>query len=437
MKDGDFLKETKKAKENFPLNFAFPPEEFIISLFEVKLACLRVNYKLNYIADDLFSAMESVILKGINGQYNDYFDLTMIQGGAGTSLNMLVNEIISLFSFRESGKKVSPFEHANLHQSTNDVIPTAVKITLIKLSNKLEESILKLLNSLEKREKDFDTLVKPGLTQMQFAVPITLGREFSAYASAISRDRWRVFKIFERLKEVNIGGTAIGTGFNAPKKYIFGVIEELRRITGLPIARAENLIDATQNADVFAEVSGILTSLAVNLFKIAGDLRFLSSSHVNQIKLKKMQTGSSIMPGKVNPVVPEFVQLCSLKVQANHNVVQNGASFGNLELNPFLPLIAYALFEGFKLLTVACEKLSFVVDTLEINADAFNNLKYNDSVVIYALSTIIGYEQARDIYEKAKQKETDILDYVITNNIVEREELEKALTPENLLKLGF
>ncbi len=437
MKDSDFLKETKKAKENFPLNFAFPPEEFITSLFEVKLACLRVNYKLNYIADDLFSTMESVILKGINGQYNDYFDLTMIQGGAGTSLNMMVNEIISLFCYREYGKKISPFEHANLHQSTNDVIPTAVKITLIKLSNKLEESILKLLNSLEKREKDFDTLVKPGLTQMQFAVPITLGREFSAYASAISRDRWRVFKIIERLKEVNIGGTAIGTGFNAPKKYIFGVIEELRRITGLPIARAENLIDATQNADVFVEVSGILTSLAVNLFKIAGDLRFLSSSPVNQIKLKKMQTGSSIMPGKVNPVIPEFVQLCSLKVQANHNVVQNGASFGNLELNPFLPLIAHTLFEDFKLLLVACEKLSFVVDTLEVNVEGFNNLKYNDSVVIYALSTIIGYEKARDIYEKAKQNKTDILDYVITNNIVERDELEKALTPENLLKLGF
>ena len=433
----DFFKETNNAKSNFPLKFAFPPREFIQSLFEVKLASLRANFKLGFFDKRLFEAMENVVVEGIEGEFDNYFDLTLIQGGAGTSLNMIANEVIAYHSSQKTGVKVSPYEHANLHQSTNDVIPTAVKITLMKLANKLENAVLTLLQSLEKREKDFDEFVKPGLTQMQFAVPITLGREFSAYSSAISRDRWRVFKIVERLKEVNIGGTAIGTGFNAPKKYIFMVIEELRKITNLPIARAENLIDATQNADVYVEVSGILTSLATSLFKISGDLRFLSSSHVNQIKLKEVQTGSSIMPGKVNPVIPEFVQSCAIKVQANHNIVQTGTSNGNLELNPFLPLITHALFEDFFLLIEACEKLAFCVDTLIVNTEVFEKIKYNDSIVLYALSTLIGYEKSKEVFNKAKESGKSIFNFAIENNIVEKGKLEEALTPENLLKLGF
>ena len=436
MKEG-FFKETNNAKNNFPLKFGFPPREFIQSLFEVKLASLRANFKLGFFDKRLFEAMENVILKGIEGEFDNYFDLTLIQGGAGTSLNMIANEVIAYHSSQKTGIKVSPYEHANLHQSTNDVIPTAVKITLIKLANKLENAVLTLLQSLEKKEKDFDGLVKPGLTQMQFAVPITLGREFSAYSSAISRDRWRVFKVVERLKEVNIGGTAIGTGFNAPKKYIFLVIEELRKITNLPIARAENLVDSTQNADVYVEVSGILTSLATSLFKISGDLRFLSSSHVNQIKLKEVQTGSSIMPGKVNPVIPEFVQSCAIKVQSNHNIVQTGASNGNLELNPFIPLIAHALFEDFHLLIESCIKLAFCVETLKANIQVFEKIKYNDSIVLYALSTIIGYEKSKEVFNKAKESGKGVFDFAIENNIVEKGKLEEALTPENLLKLGF
>ena len=433
----EFFKETNNAKNNFPLRFALPPREFIQSLFEVKLAGLRANFKSGFFEKELFEAMEDVICRGIEGEFDNYFDLTLIQGGAGTSLNMVANEVIAYHSSQKTGIKVSPYGHANLHQSTNDVIPTAVKITLMKLADKLENAVLTLLKSLEKREKDFDGLVKPGLTQMQFAVPITLGREFSAYSSAISRDRWRVFKIVERVKEVNIGGTAIGTGFNAPKKYIFLVIEELRKITNLPIARAENLVDATQNADVYVEVSGILTSLATNLFKISGDLRFLSSSPINQIKLKEFQTGSSIMAGKVNPVIPEFVQCCAIKVQSNHNVVQTGASNGHLELNPFLPLIANSLFEDFYLLIEACKKLALCIDTLKANLEVFEEIKHNNSIVLYALSTIIGYEKSKEVFEKAKEKGQSVFDFVVENSIVEKEQLEEALTPENLLKLGF
>ncbi len=443
----DFFEELTKAKKNFPLNFAYPPREFIESLFQVKLAALRVNFKLSFLEKPVFEAMEGIILKGIKGDYDKFFDLTMIQGGAGTSLNMAANEIIARFSSEILNEKVSPYEHANLHQSTNDVIPTAVKITLMKYAKKLEEAILKLLRSLEKREKDFDKLVKPGLTQMMYAVPVTLGREFSAYASAISRDRWRIFKIIERVKEVNLGGTAIGTGFKAPKKYIFNVVNELKSITGLPVARAENLVDATQNADVFVEVSGILSACASNLFKISGDLRFLSSSPVNQLILEKVQTGSSIMPGKVNPVIPEFVQSCAIKVQANHNIVQTSASLGNLELNPFLPLIGYALFEDFSLLEKSCEKLSECIDNLKPNFETFNSLKTNDYVVLFAYSTIAGYEKARDVFldfgkERKKEKETGSADgmfykYLLESGLAEKEDLDKALNPENLLKMGF
>ncbi|BBB32056.1 aspartate ammonia-lyase [Thermotomaculum hydrothermale] len=432
----DFYKETKKAKENFPVYFAFPPGEFIQSIFEVKLAALRVNYSLNFIEREIFEPMEEACFKGIEGEFNRFFP-SLIQGGAGTSLNMAANEAIAFYVKEKYGKVVSLYDKVNLHQSTNDVIPSAVKITCMKLSRKLENSVLMLLNSLEKRERDFDGLVKPGLTQMQFAVPITLGREFSAYSSAISRDRWRVSKIIERLKELNIGGTAIGTGFKAPKKYIFSVINELRKITGLPVARAENLIDATQNLDVYVEVSGILTALSVNLFKIAGDLRFLSCSHINQIILKEVQAGSSIMPGKVNPVLPEFVQSCAIKVQSNHVAIQTACSNGNLELNPFLPLIAHSLFESFKLLTVSCEKLKYCIDTLQPNIEEFEKIKYNDFVVLYALSTIIGYEKAKNVFENAKEKEISVYKFAIENGIVSKKELDEALTPENLLKLGF
>ncbi len=302
---------------------------------------------------------------------------------------------------------------------------------------KLEKSIIELLKTLEEKETEFDSLVKPGLTQMQYAVPVTLGREFSAYSSAISRDRWRISKIVERIKEVNIGGTAIGTGFKAPRMYIFRVIEELRKITDLPLTRAENLIDSTQNLDSIVEVSGILTTLATNLIKISNDLRFLSSSPVNQIELKEVQTGSSIMPGKVNPVIPEFAISCGVKAQSNHCGIQYASSMGNLELNPFLPLIAHLVFESIEVLDAGCFKLSQCIKTLQANRERFENLKYLDSTVLYALSTIIGYEKAKDVFNEAKGKGGKLYDFIIENKIASKEELENALTPENLLKLGF
>ncbi len=432
-----YFEETEKAVRNFPLNCCMPPDDFVISLFEVKLAALRVNRKLGYLDEQVFKAMEKVILRGVKGEFCPFFKVTMLQGGAGTSLNMTANEIIAKFASETGKSEISPYLHSNLHQSTNDVIPTAIRITLIKMGIRLEKALNNLLVRLEEKEKEFDNLVKPGTTQMQYAVPTTLGREFSAYSSAISRDRWRVYKIIERLKEVNLGGTAIGTGFNAPKRYIFSVVEELRKITGLPLARAENLMDATQNADVYLEVGGILSACAANLAKISSDLRFLSSSEVGQIILKEVQKGSSIMPGKVNPVIPEFVQNCAFRVFANINSLQFSVSSGHLELNPFVPFIGYCLFESFDILEKACLKLSECVRDLKANEEKFKQLKYNDYVVLYALSTLIGYEKAEKIFIKAQKEGAKVMDFAVKNGVIEREALENALLPENLLKLGF
>jgi aspartate ammonia-lyase len=339
---------TARAVENFPLSGRKVHPELITAFGEVKLACAQTNIQLGFWKDNSkkASAIEKACFEMSQGLLTEHILVDALQGGAGTSTNMNVNEVIANRALQILGKLpgsyeiISPLGDVNLHQSTNDTYPTALKIAAIRLLRLLEQNVFLLQESFQQKEKEFAHIVKIGRTQLQDAVLTTLGREMGAYAEAFNRDRWRIYKCEERLRVVNLGGTAIGTGLGAPRLFIFRVVDRLRENTGLGLARAENLIDATQNADVFVEVSGILKAHASNLLKISNDLRLLSSgpnAGLGEINLPPRQAGSSIMPGKVNPVIPEAVAQAAMKVMGNDLVITQACSSGNLELNPFMP----------------------------------------------------------------------------------------------------
>ena len=437
---------TRQARKNFPLSRGMPFPELIHAMFQVKLACLEVNYQLGYLSDAIYGPCRDAILEGLDGKLNSNFDVTTYQGGAGTSLNMMVNEVVANRAMQLPGMQVEkegeihPIHHVNLHQSTNDVVPTAGRVAAIELVYRLEKAVLFLQEALQQKERQFENVVKPGRTQFQEAFPITLGREFSAYASAVARDRWRISKLVERLREVNLGGTAIGTGVLAPRNYIFQVVNNLKQITGFPLARCENLVDGTQNTDVLVEVHGILTAFTATLTKISGDLRLMSSGPEHgfgEIRLEEVQTGSSIMPGKVNPVIPEFVVACALRVSANHQMLTSAAAMGSLELNPFGLVMIHGLLESLAFLLAAADRLVFCVNTTEANSEKLALSSRSDSIVTHVLAGRFGYEQAGAVYREAKNAGEKVADYVVKAGLLSDKELRQLLSPENILKLGF
>jgi aspartate ammonia-lyase len=323
---------------------------------------------------------------------------------------MNVNEVLANLALRIMGKDcgdydiVHPLDDVNRGQSTNDVYPTALRIAAIELLRSLSEACAKLQVSLQERENEFDDIRKLGRTELMDAVPITLGSEFGAYAQAIARDRWRLYKVEERLRQVNLGGTAVGLSDNAMRKYAFGVIEELRRLTGIGLAVTEYPMDITQNNDVFVEVSGLLKALAVNLMKISSDLRLMNSGPhggLGEIKLQELQAGSTIMPGKVNPVIPEMVIQAAVKVMAGDVAITIAAAHGEFELNAFLPLIADTLLENLSLLERAADALRVkCVDTLAADRERCGALLDGSYAFAAAYAPLLGYERVAVIVEE-------------------------------------
>lgn len=347
----------------------------------------------------------------LNGNADDAFITSALQGGAGTSTNMNVNEVIANLSLTRLGYSMGtydilhPLDDINRGQSTNDVYPTALRIASISLLRKLSEECAKLQDALQIKETSFEHIKKLGRTEMMDAMEITLGAEFGAYAQSIGRDRWRLYKMEERLRQINLGGTAVGTGAHAKKQYQFLVIENLRTLTDIGLASAEYPIDITQNQDVFVEVSGLLKALAVNLMKIASDLRLMASGPAGgifEITLPTLQRGSTIMPGKVNPVIPEMVSQICMRVIANDTAITLAASNGNFELNAFLPLIADSLLESLDLLTETVFLFrTKCIDGIWANEARCKELLDNASTDIYHASTSIGYDAAeREYYKK-------------------------------------
>jgi aspartate ammonia-lyase len=439
---------TERALENFALAGEPVHPELARAFGMVKLACARTSRTLGaWAADDAKAdAIERACRELAEGGLAAEIVVDRLQGGAGTSTNMNVNEVLANRALQLLGEqpgtyaRVSPLDDVNLHQSTNDTFPTALRLAAITLLHRLEDQVVTLQEAFQQKEQQFAHVVKVGRTQYQDAVLTTLGREMGAYAEALNRDRWRLYKCEERLRVVNLGGTAIGTGFAAPRQYIFRVVDTLRELTGVGFARAENLIEATQNADVFVEVSGILKAHAVNLLKICGDLRLMSSgpeAGLGEIRLPRRQAGSSIMPGKVNPVVPEAVSQVALLVMGYDATIASACGLGSLELNPFLPLVATCLLDSLTYLARACETLRRnCVEGIEADEGRCAAYVHASNAAATALVPEIGYEAACAVVAKAAERGATIRDVVVADGLLTAALYDELLTPEAVCRLG-
>jgi aspartate ammonia-lyase len=448
-----------RARENFPGITTFPIEWYK-AVGVTKHACYLTyrkfrdaankksgkNPHLNFIGNDILDSLIIAAYEVSEGIHFEHFIVPAVQGGAGTSINMNINEIITNTALLRSGHKcgdyyiIDPLEHANIFQSTNDVIPTALTIAVMNLLHTLEEKINLLRQKAEQLEKANREKLRPGYTQMQEAVPSSFGLLFSTYNDALSRDWWRVSKCSERIKQVNLGGGAIGTGLSLPRYFIMEVVPELRNLTRLPVAHSENLSDATANLDKWVEIHATLKAHAVNLEKISSDLRLLASdvSGYRSISLPERQVGSSIMPGKINPVIPEFIISASHKVYSNDVLISSLCSQGTLELNAYLPVIGYAIIESINLLISANSSMHYnLFEGLTVNeVSGYNALIHSPSVTA-ALTPHIGYHKAAEIAQVMKDRQLDIFEANRLLNVLDESKLQTILQPGNLLKLGF
>ncbi len=437
---------TKRAIENFPICNRAIRRPLVHAFAAVKLACARTNRRLAYLDEVIAGAVEAACEEIMEGGLDEWFVVDALQGGAGTSTNMNVNEVIANRALQILDRPlgdyatVDPIEHVNLHQSTNDTFPTALKVAAIRQLRALERSLVSLVEAFQQQEKEMASVVKIGRTQYQDAVLITLGREMAAYAEAFGRDRWRVYKCEERLRVVNLGGTAIGTGLGAPRDYIFAVVDCLKEITGLGLARAENLVEATQNTDVFVEVSGILKACASNLLKVCSDLRLLSCGPTGgpaELRLPQLQAGSSIMPSKVNPVIPEAVSQAALMVMANDVAVTQACSMGSLELNAFLPLIAETLLGSIELLDNACSRLAGAcVRGLKPDMQQCGAQVEAATATVTALVASLGYKKAEEIAMAAEAENRSVREVTLGMNVMSEEEYRQLVSPEAVTQLG-
>jgi len=438
---------TKRALENFDIGSKTVNLKLIREIALIKKAAAIVNNRLNKLPENKAKAIIKASEEIIEGKFNNEFMLSAFQGGAGTSTNMNVNEVIANRAIEILGEKkgaydiVHPLNDVNMSQSTNDIYPTALRIAAIHMLRKLSNSLADLQEELQVKENEFSEMIKLGRTQLMDALPMMVGQGFGAYAKAIARDRWRVYKVEERLRQINLGGTAIGTGMNASIKYIYMITDVIQDLTNLGLARSEFPMDITQNTDVFVEVSGLLKACGVNLLKISNDLRLLASGPkggLGEIYLPEMQAGSTIMPGKVNPVIPEMVAQVAMRVIANDCAITMASSSGQLELNAFVPLIAESLLESLELLNDAVilfrEKC---IEGIRVNEDKCRENLERSTALVTALVHHIGYDKASEIAKKALNQEKTIRELLKEENALPEEEIDKILNPYEVTKPGI
>ncbi|ATW28966.1 aspartate ammonia-lyase [Candidatus Formimonas warabiya] len=438
---------TARAVENFPVSGRKTNRHLIEALVLVKKAAAMAHRKLDHIPQAVVEAIITACDEILAGNCADQFVVDAFQGGAGTSTHMNVNEVVANRAIEILGGEkgdytlVHPLHHVNCCQSTNDVYPTALRIAAIRLLRPLSEAFASLQQALQEKEHELADVIRLGRTQLMDALPMMAGQGFGAYAKAVARDRWRLYKVEERLREVNIGGTAIGTGMNASLKYTFLITDNLQEITGLGIARSEYPMDITQNMDVFVEVSGLLKAAAVNLTKISHDLRLLASGPaggMGEVKLPPVQAGSSIMPGKVNPVIPEMVAQVSLRVTANDAAITGAAMNGQLELNAFTPLIAECLLESLELMTRAVQIFEErCIRGIEADPTRCREHVEKSSALATALVHHIGYEKAAEIAKKAQKSGKTVRQVAREEGILPLEVLDQILEPLQVTKPGI
>lgn len=436
-----------RAKENFSITGRRLHPEMINSLARLKKACAMTNGAAGVLDMSISTAIEKACDRILKGSLHDQFIVDPVQGGAGTSMNMNANEVIANAAIEILGGQkgdyalVHPNDHVNYGQSTNDVIPTAGKMTALVLLQELEETLGQLCNAFRKKAIEFDDVLKMGRTQMQDAVPIRLGQEFGAYASAVERGLNRLKTAKEELLSINMGGTAIGTGLNADAGYFQNISATLSALTGYSFRQAPDLIDATQNIDCFAAVSCALKNCAITISKIANDLRLMSSgprTGFGEINLPPRQNGSSIMPGKVNPVIPEVVSQVAFQIVGNDMTIAMAVEAGQMELNAFEPVVFDSLFQSITMLNNAVQTfiLNCVVG-ITANEQRCRELLDSSVGVVTALCPHIGYAKAAALAKEALAKQISVRSLVLEKNILTQQELDTILNTYDMTKPGI
>ncbi|HCC70546.1 MAG TPA: aspartate ammonia-lyase, partial [Bacteroidales bacterium] len=438
--------QTMRAIENFnisgiTLNF-YPV--LVEALAMVKQAAAKANHDLGLLEDNIANAIITACTEIQNGKYQFHFVVDMIQGGAGTSTNMNANEVIANRALEILGRRKGEYEychpnnHVNLSQSTNDAYPTAVKIALYNNNLTLIKALKELIISFKKKGDEFKDILKMGRTQLQDAVPMTLGQSFNAWATTLEEEVKRLGENVRLFLEINMGATAIGTGINSDPDYADKVVMHLQEITGLDLINAENLVEATQDTGAFVMYSSAIKRLAVKLSKISNDLRLLSSgprTGINEINLPPMQPGSSIMPGKVNPVIPEVVNQIAFKVIGNDLTVTLAAEAGQLELNVMEPVIVQSIFESVEMLKSGMLTLKHrCIDDITANKESCLEMVQNSIGIITALNPVLGYETCSALAKEALETNSGVYELCIKKGLLSKKELDKILSPERMIQ---
>jgi aspartate ammonia-lyase len=438
--------QTLRATENFTIT-GIPISHYprlIKSLAYIKKAAALTNQELGLLdpilADVICRACDDLL----SGSLLDEFVVDVIQGGAGTSTNMNANEVIANRALEllgyEKGRYdiLHPLNHVNMSQSTNDVYPTALRLTLSQKMDGLTEQMVYLRDALARKADEFTDVIKMGRTQLQDAVPMTLGQEFGAWAIMVTEDIQRVAEAQSLIREINMGATAIGTGLNAHPEYAQLVTSRLRELTGIPVVGSENLVEATQDAGAYVQLSGVLKRVATKLSKICNDLRLLSSgprAGLHEINLPAMAPGSSIMPGKVNPIIPEVVNQVAFEVIGNDITVTLAAEAGQLELNVMEPVIAYNLFTSLDMLGRACRTLvDRCINGITANREVCRFMVENSIGLVTALNPYIGYEKSTQVADEALKTGRSVYEIVLEKGYLKQAELDDILSPENMTK---
>ena len=437
---------TLRAVENFPITgtpISIYPD-LINALACVKQAAALANNELGLLDKDRAGAIIKTCEEIRAGKLHEEFVVDVIQGGAGTSTNMNANEVIANRGLEHLGRRrgeyqyLHPNEHVNMSQSTNDVYPTAVRVALHFAISRLVDAMSELRHAFQTKAEEFAEVLKMGRTQLQDAVPMTLGQEFSTYAVMLGEDEERLKEAAALIREINLGATAIGTGINAHPDYAEMVCRHLAKITGIPLVTAVNLVEATQDAGAFVQLSGVLKRVAVKLSKTCNDLRLLSSgprAGLGEIKLPPMQAGSSIMPGKVNPVIPEVMNQIAFEVIGNDITVSFAAEAGQLQLNAFEPIIAHSLFKSLNHLRAGCITLGErCVKGITANRERLHRTVKHSIGIVTALNPYIGYINATQVAQEALNTGKSVYELVLEKGLLTKEELDKILQPEVLTK---
>lgn len=439
--------QTLRAVENFPITGYKVHEELIKALAMVKKASALANMDVKHLYEGIGNAIVQAADEVIEGKWHDHFIVDPIQGGAGTSMNMNMNEILANRGLELLGHEkgdyfnLSPNTHVNMAQSTNDAFPTAIHIATLKMLEKLLDTMEYMQNEFGKKAQAFDHIIKMGRTHLQDAVPIRLGQEFEAYSRVIRRDIKRIKQTREHLYEINMGATAVGTGLNADPRYIENVVKHLAEISDLPLSGADFLVDATQNTDAYTEVSSALKVCMINMSKIANDLRLMASgpcAGLGEIRLPSRQPGSSIMPGKVNPVMPEMMNQVAFQVIGNDHTICLASEAGQFELNVMEPVLVFNLIQSISIMNNAFRAFTdYCIKDIEANEDRMREYVEKSVGIITAVNPHIGYEVAARIAREAILNNKSVRDLCLQYDVLSEEELDLILNPFEMTNPGI